>query len=101
MLLREQRLQRQLLPGFERRELVLQFLVFFVLAVFGLFIDFEEAVELHHRSGDAEPEHVVSGLGVPASPPLACWVLASMSTEVWSNTAGFICEATKRCQISL
>src|SRR5580658_5420150 len=27
--------------------------------------------------------------------------LASMSTEVWSKTAGFICEATKRCQISL
>ena len=27
--------------------------------------------------------------------------LASISTEVWSNTAGFICEATNRCQISL
>jgi len=26
--------------------------------------------------------------------------LASISTVVWSNTAGFICEATKRCQIS-
>src|SRR5208282_384228 len=40
--------------------------------------------------------------GSPASPLLACWGgLASMSTEVWSNTAGFICDATKRCQISL
>src|SRR5580698_7315646 len=27
--------------------------------------------------------------------------LASMSTVVWSKTAGVICDATKRCQISL
>jgi hypothetical protein len=60
MLLREQRLQRQLLPGFERREFVLQFLVFFVLAVFGFLVDLEEAVELHDRSGDAEPEHIAA-----------------------------------------
>src|SRR4030088_1899523 len=46
MLLGEKRLQRQLLPGFERREFMLQFLVFLVLGVFGLFIDLEEAVKL-------------------------------------------------------
>ena len=64
MLLRQQRLQRQLLPRFERRELVLQLLVFFVLAVLGLFINFQEAVELHHRSGNAEPENVAAGFRV-------------------------------------
>src|ERR1039457_4966057 len=41
-----------------------QFLVFLVLAVFGLFIDFEEAVELHYRSGDTEPVHVAARLGI-------------------------------------
>ena len=76
-------------PGFERRQLVLQLLVFFVLAFLGFFVDLQEAVELQHRSGHAEPEAVAA----------AC--LASMSTVVWSNTAGIICDATKRCQISL
>ena len=36
MLLGEKGLQRQLLSRFERRQLVLQFLVFLVLAIFGL-----------------------------------------------------------------
>ena len=48
MLLGEQRLQRQLLSGFERRELVLQLLVFFVLRVFRLLVHLEEAVELRN-----------------------------------------------------
>ncbi len=39
---------------FERRQLVLQRLVFFVLGLLGLFIHLEEAFELEHRSGDAE-----------------------------------------------
>src|ERR1035441_9892273 len=64
MLLWEKRLQRQLLPGFERRDFVLQFLGLFLLAVLGLFIDLEEAVELHDRSGYAEPEHVAPRLGI-------------------------------------
>ena len=46
MLLRIQRLERELLAGFERRELVLEFLVFFVLTFARLFIDFQEAVKL-------------------------------------------------------
>ena len=75
-------------PASSGGQFVLQFLVFLVFAVFGLFVDSEEAVELEHRSGDAEPENFAA-------------VFASMSTVVWSKTAGLICEATKRCQISL
>ncbi len=51
-------------PGFERRQLVLQLLVFLVLAFLGLFVNFQEAVELHDRSGHAEPVAVVALLGV-------------------------------------
>ena len=82
-------LQREFLPGLERRQLVLEFFFFLVLAVFGFFVDFEEAVELEHGAGHAEPEG------------FARRDLASMSTVVWSKTAGVICDATKRCQISL
>ena len=35
---------------------MLQFFVFFVLAFLRLFVDSQEAVELHYRSGDAEPK---------------------------------------------
>ena len=58
------RLQRQLLSRFQRRQLVLQFLVFFILIIFRFFVDLEESVELHHRSGNAEPEHIAARLGV-------------------------------------
>ena len=64
MLLGLQFLERELLSGFERGQLVLQFLVFFVLAFFRFFVDSEEAVELEHRSGHAEPENVGAVLGV-------------------------------------
>ena len=64
MLLRLQFFQRQLLAGFKRRQFVLEFFVFFVLAVLRFFVDLEEAVELHHRSGHAEPVDVVAGFGV-------------------------------------
>ena len=64
MLLRLQFFQRQLLARFEWRQLVLQFLVFFVLAFFRFFIDFQEAVELHHRASHAEPEHIAAGFCV-------------------------------------
>ena len=64
VLLRLQFLQSQLLARLERRQLVLQLLVFLVLAFLGLFVDFQEAVELHDRSGDAEPVAVVALLGV-------------------------------------
>jgi hypothetical protein len=57
MLLRLQFLEREFLSGFERGQFVLQFLVFFVFAFFGFFVDAEEAVELQHRSGHAEPEN--------------------------------------------
>ena len=43
---------------------MLQFLVFLIFAVLGLLIDLQEAVELHDRSSNAEPEHVASGLGI-------------------------------------
>ncbi len=43
---------------------MLQFLVFLVLAVFGFFIDLEEAVEFHDRSGYTEPEHVAARFGI-------------------------------------
>jgi len=43
MLLRQQRLQRQLLSGFERRQLMLQFLVFLILIIFRFFVHLEEA----------------------------------------------------------
>jgi hypothetical protein len=64
MLLGLQFLERELLSGFERGQLVLQFLVLFVLAFFRFFIDSEEAVELEHRSGYAEPENLAAILGV-------------------------------------
>ena len=89
MLLRLQRLERELLSGFERRQFVLQFFVFFVLAFFGFFVNFQEAVELHALIQSR-------GTRKYLSPDFA-----SMSTVVWSKTAGVICEATKRCQISL
>ncbi len=60
MLLRLQFLEREFLSGFERGQFVFQFLVFFVLAFFRLFVDSEEAVELEHRSGNAEPENFVT-----------------------------------------
>src|SRR5579864_57980 len=56
--------QGQFLAGLERRELVLEFLVFFVLAFLGLFVDFQEAVELEDGSGYAEPIGVVALLGI-------------------------------------
>ncbi len=37
---------------------MLEFFVFFVLAFLGLFVNFEEAVELENRAGNAEPECV-------------------------------------------
>ena len=43
---------------------MLQLLVVFVLPFFGLFVDFEETVELEHRSGHAEPECFLRGLGI-------------------------------------
>ena len=58
MLLRLQTLQRELLPRFQRRQLVLQLFVFLVLSILRFFVDFQEAVELHHRSCDPEPELV-------------------------------------------
>ena len=64
VLLGLQFLERKFLPGFERRQLVLEFLVFFVLSLFGLFIDSQESVELEYRSGHTEPEHLVAILGV-------------------------------------
>ena len=46
--------RRRRLALFERRQLVLERLVFLVLGVLGFFVDLEEAFELQHRSGDAE-----------------------------------------------
>ena len=60
MLLRHQSLECEFLASFQRRKLVLQFLVFLVLAFFGFFIDSEEAIELQHRPGHAEPEDFVT-----------------------------------------
>ena len=56
MLLRIQRLERQLLARFKRRQLVLQFLVLLILAFLRFFVNFEEAVELQYGSSHAEPE---------------------------------------------
>ena len=67
---------------------MLQFLVFFVLLVLAFFVDLEEAVELLHATGGAED---IRSLAL---------ALGAMSMVVWSNTAGFICDATKRIQIS-
>ena len=64
MLLRLQFFQGEFLPGFEWRQFVLELLVFLVLAFFGFFVHPQEAVELHHRSGYAEPEHVGSRFGI-------------------------------------
>ncbi len=64
MLLRLQFLQGELLPGLECRQLVFEFFVFLVLVFFRLLIDLQEAIELQHRSRNAEPESLRSGLGV-------------------------------------
>ena len=54
MLLRLQLLERQTLTLFERRQLVLECLVLFVLAFLRFFINFQETFELEHRTGHAE-----------------------------------------------
>ncbi len=64
MLLRLQLLQRKLLSSFQRRQLVLQFFVFFVLAFLRLLVNSQEAIELHHRSGHAEPKRFTFALRV-------------------------------------
>ena len=64
MLLRIERTESQFLSGFERRQLVFQFLIFLVFAFFRFFVDFEEAVELQDRSRHAEPECFRTGLGI-------------------------------------
>ena len=82
MLLRLQLLQRELLPRFQRRQLVLEFLVLFVLAFLRLLVKLlQEAVE--------RAPIVTRNQNVSLLP------LASMSTVVWSNTAGIICESHK------
>ena len=58
VLLRFQLFQSKLLPGFKRRQLVLEFFVFFVLAFFGFFVHLEETIELEHGPGHTEPEVV-------------------------------------------
>ena len=64
VLLRLQFLERELLSGFERGQLVLQFLVLFVFAFLRLLVNSQEAVELDDRSGHAEPENFIAVLGV-------------------------------------
>jgi hypothetical protein len=64
MLLRLQFFERQLLSGFEWRQLVLQFLVFFVFAFLRFFVDSEETVKLKHGSGHAEPVRFAPAFGV-------------------------------------
>ena len=64
MLLRLQFAQSERLSGFERGQFVLQFLVFLVFAFFRLFVNSEETVKFQHRSSYAEPEHLISALGV-------------------------------------
>ena len=54
MLFRVEGLQRQLLAFGERRQLVLERLVFFVLVVLRLLVNLQEAFELQHRASDAE-----------------------------------------------
>ena len=49
-----ERLQRQLLAFRQLRQLMLQGLIFFVLAVLGLLVDFEKSFELQNRTGDAK-----------------------------------------------
>ena len=61
MLLGLERFQPQGLALGKRRQFVPQRLVFLVFCVLGLFVDLEEALELDHRSGDAEV--VVGGAG--------------------------------------
>ena len=55
-----ERLQRQRLPFLEFGQLVLQRLVFLVLAVLGLLVDLQEAFELQHRA--THPEAVIHAL---------------------------------------
>ena len=64
MLLRLQNSQCKLLSRLERRQLVLELFVFFVFAFLRFFVDFKEPVELHHRSGHAEPEGIRCGLRI-------------------------------------
>ena len=86
----------------QRRQLMFQRLVFLVLGVFRFLIDLQEAVELQHRSIDAELIAAVIVGGLAASAGLALsGMSASISTVVRSKTAGAICEARKRCQMSL
>ena len=54
VLFRAEAFQRQLLAFDQQRQLVLQRLIFFVLAVLGLFVNFQEAFELQDRAGNAE-----------------------------------------------
>ena len=63
MLLRLDLLQCQLLAYFQRRQLVLERLVFFVLAFLGLLINLEEAFKLQHRSGHAEDKLLIFRFG--------------------------------------
>ncbi len=76
MLLRLQFLEREFLSGFERGQFVLEFFVLFVFALFGFFVDAEEAVELEHRSGHAEPENLVAIFRVDVDGGLVedCWI---------------------------
>ncbi len=54
----------ELLAFGQHRQLVLERLVFFVLAVFRLLVNLEEAFELEHRTGNAEAVNVIAALGV-------------------------------------
>ncbi len=90
VLFRAQALQRELLAFYQRGQLVLQRLIFFVLAVLRLFVDLQEAFELQDRAGDAEAIAVVARLR------LGIDVDGGLIEDAW-----FICEATKRCQMSL
>ena len=51
-------------PASSGRQLVFQFLVFFVFAFFGFFVDLQEAVEFQDRSGHAEPESFAATLRI-------------------------------------
>ena len=64
MLLGKQALQRQLLAFDQHRQLVLERLVLFVLGVLRFFVNFQEAFELQHRTGDAEAVRRVTGFCV-------------------------------------
>ena len=74
------------LPRVQIGQLVLQRVVIIILRVLGLFVNLQVAIELQDRAGYAEV--------IRRS---AC---AFTSTIVWSKTAGTICDATKRRQMS-